>query len=354
MAKIKIGILGCGNITNVHRASWNTICGEFDAEVAAFADLDAEKREKMAKVFPGAKQYEKAMELIDNEKLDIIDVCLPTYLHAEHAVAAMNRGMNVFMEKPVCLKRSEVKKLLDAEKKNGVKAMVGQCVRFFDEYRYLKSLYLSQEHGKLKTLFLQRISGGGSPEKSKNEKGISWFRMPEKSGTAILDFHIHDVDFMRSLLGEPKSVSVVSDCTKDRQPTHIASVYQYDDVLAFIEGGWGHAVGYGFLMGYRANFEDATLIYSSREKPSVTLYKNGETIHPEVPSANQYSSADGTENIPGVGPYYEEIRYFFKCVEEDKPVEEASLGDALKTYELTMTELEMAYKQAGAEFPIID
>ena len=352
LAKLKVGLLGCGNITGVHSASWKVLCNGVDAELVAFADLVPEKRAAMAEKFPGARQYEKAMDLLESETLDIADVCLPTYLHAEHAVAAMNKGINVFMEKPVCLRRSEVKKLLDAERNNGVKAMVGQVVRFFDEYRYLEKAYKSGEFGKLKTLFLQRISGGGSPKKDAEPKNVSWFRMPEKSGTAILDFHIHDVDYIRSLLGEPKSVSVVSDCTKERQPTHVAAVYQYDGVLAFAEGGWGHAAGYGFVMAYRANFEDATIVYSSREKPSVTLYKDGAVTHPEIPAANQYSSADGSENIPGVGPYFEEIRYFFECVAEGKPVMEASLADALKTYELTMTELEMAYRQAGADFPI--
>jgi len=78
---------------------------------------------------------------ISNEKLDIVHICLPTYLHAGHAAAAMERGMNVFMEKPVCLKRSEAKQLLEVQKQTGSKVMIGQVVRFFDEYIYLRELY---------------------------------------------------------------------------------------------------------------------------------------------------------------------------------------------------------------------
>ena len=367
MAKIQIGILGCGNISDVHSASLMRLCGEFDVEVAAFADPLPGRRAFMAERFPDARQYESAMGLVAAEKLDIALVLLPTYLHAEHAIAAMERGMNVFMEKPVCLKRSEAKKLLEAERKSGKKAMVGQVVRFFSEYIYLKDLYEKQAYGRLKSIVLQRLTGGPKP---KSPREVSWFRVPEKSGTAVLDFHIHDVDFMRSLLGEPQSVSVTSDASAADQPTHIAAVYGYKDTFALAEGTWGHAPAYRFGMGYRANFERATVVYNSMSTPTVTLFDDdGGTLYPEMPKplrspgspgykgagdAGGVSDADGVggeAEKPGGGPYYEEFRYFLECVIADRPVAEASLADAVKTYELTMTELEMAYAQAGAPFP---
>ena len=63
------------------------------------------------------------MELLEKEDLDMVDICLPTYLHTAHAVAAMEKGLHVFMEKPVCLNMTEAKLLLETQKKTGAKAV---------------------------------------------------------------------------------------------------------------------------------------------------------------------------------------------------------------------------------------
>jgi len=336
MKKLRIGIIGCGSISNVHGDSLKQLCGEFDAEVSAIADVLPDRLMNMAKRFPDAVQYDSGMKLIiTEEKLDIVHICLPTYLHAEHAVIAMEHGMNVFMEKPVCLKRSEAKRLLEVQKKTGSKVMIGQVVRFFDEYIYLKELCGTRQYGKLKYLVLERIMGG-----ARGNENISWFREPDKSGTVILDVHIHDVDFMRSLVGEPLDVNVVTDMDAENQPLHIAAVYRYNDMFVLIEGGWGNAKSYGFHTCYRANFENATVVYNNWENPSITIYQdNGEITKHQT---------------SGKGPYYEEIRYFMECIINGGSIKKASLEDAVKSFELTMSELEMAYRQAGAAFPIID
>ena len=63
----------------------------------------------------------------------------------EHAIAALEKGMNVFVEKPVCLTEEDCQALLDAEKRSGKKVMVGQVVRSFEEYKFLKEAYDSRK-----------------------------------------------------------------------------------------------------------------------------------------------------------------------------------------------------------------
>src|SRR5699024_371217 len=109
--------------------------------VVALADCRKEFLDKAAGYFPEARTYTYGMDLIAGEQLDIVHICLPSYLHADYAVAAMEKGMNVLVEKPVCLTKEDCEKLLEAEKRTGVKVMVGQVVRSFDEYRYLKDAY---------------------------------------------------------------------------------------------------------------------------------------------------------------------------------------------------------------------
>lgn len=87
----------------------------------------------------------------------------------------------MFFRKPVCLTAEEGRRLLEVQKKTGVSVMVGQVVRSFDEYRYLKDVYDNKTYGKLKSIVMQRISGD-------TKWGFEdWFHDEKKSGSVILD-----------------------------------------------------------------------------------------------------------------------------------------------------------------------
>jgi len=130
---MKVGLIGCGGMGTTHNLSLKALSTKMNVEVTALADCRPEFLEKAAIQWPNARQYKTGMELLETESLDSVHICLPSYLHTEHALAAMDKGMNVFIEKPVCLTEEEAEKLMDAQKRNGVQVMVGQVVRSFDE-----------------------------------------------------------------------------------------------------------------------------------------------------------------------------------------------------------------------------
>ena len=138
---MKIGLIGCGGMGTTHNLSLKALSGKMDVEVTALADCRQEFLERAAKQWPQAKTYVTGKELLEKEELDAVHICLPSYLHAEHAIMAMEKGMHVFCEKPVCLTAEDGRRLLEVQKKTGVSVMVGQVVRSFDEYRYLKDVY---------------------------------------------------------------------------------------------------------------------------------------------------------------------------------------------------------------------
>ena len=74
--------------------------------------------------------YGEGMDLIRQADVDVIDICLPTYLHAEYALAAMDVVKYVFVEKPVTLTVEEGEALLEKSKKTGCRVQVGQVIRF--------------------------------------------------------------------------------------------------------------------------------------------------------------------------------------------------------------------------------
>ena len=111
-----------------------------DVTVVAVADLNEEVAHSVADKF-GAKVYTDAAKLIEECELDALDICLPTFLHAKFAIQAMEKGIPyLFIEKPVAINSDECKQLLDAQAKSGAKIQIGQVLRFYDEYVYLKKL----------------------------------------------------------------------------------------------------------------------------------------------------------------------------------------------------------------------
>lgn len=129
---MKVGLIGCGGMGKTHNLSLKALSGNMDIEVTALADLREEFLEKAAEYWPEARLYKTGMELLEKEDLNSVHICLPSHLHTGHAVAAMDRGIHVFVEKPVCLTKQEGDRLLEAKGKNKVQVMVGQVVRFFD------------------------------------------------------------------------------------------------------------------------------------------------------------------------------------------------------------------------------
>lgn len=254
---MKIGLIGCGGMGTTHNLSLKALSGKMDVEVTALADCRQEFLERAAKQWPGAKTYTTGMELLREEELDAVHICLPSYLHAEHAIAAMEKGMDVFLEKPVCLTREDCSRLLEVQKKTGARVMVGQVVRSFGEYRYLKDIYEKKTYGKLKSIVMQRISGD-------TKWGYEdWFHEERKSGSVVLDLHIHDLDFLRYMLGEPDSFTVKAAAFPGGMINQIITSYQFGSVFATAEGIWDVCTELPFEGSFRACFEEATIIYQA-------------------------------------------------------------------------------------------
>ena len=298
--------------------------------VTAVADRMEERREKAAQAWPEAVIYEEADELLDKEKLDAVHICLPSYLHAEFAVKAMEKGIPVLLEKPACLSREECERLLETQKRTGVKVMVGQVLRFFPEYRLLKDLYDKKTYGELKGLVMQRLSQNvlwGYQD---------WFHDEKKSGSVVLDLHVHDADFIRYLLGEPEGIHVSATAYEDGMINQVLTQYTYPGKLVSAEGLWDINSKLPFCGSYRAYFQEATVICRAWETPSVRIWKKDDTV--EEPQLEQ---------VPEPGGYYTETEYFYDCLEKGVEPSAASLEEGVRTVRLVLKELEEAHRFLG-------
>ena len=151
--------------------------------------------------------YTDYKEMIEKEDLDLVVIVVPTFLHAEMTIYALNHGINVFCEKPMALTEEETQAMIDAAEKNGKQLMIGQVLRFFEEYNVLKELVDSKKYGEVIKAEFTRCS-------SKPLWGWeNWYLDEKLSGGAALDLHVHDVDMVNWLFGKPNAVaSSRTDC----------------------------------------------------------------------------------------------------------------------------------------------
>ncbi len=331
---LKVGLIGLGFMGATHNACYSVLSQGGDVKVTAIADLVPEKVKKASAKWPGVEVYKNGFELIEKADVDVIDICLPTYLHAEHAVRAMERGRDVFVEKPVCLNPEEGKKLLETQQRTGRKAMVGQVLRIMNEYAYLKAAKEDGRYGALRSLILKRIS----PRPDWAWEG--WLHDMKRSGSMVLDLHIHDVDFLRWLLGDPQSLRAVG-VRNEEGPQQVFTTYQYEDCLVSAEAGWDYPSSLPFEAEYRANFEKATLVFNVNKTPTLTVYNaDGTVTVPEFPVDYEASDDSLGGNISSLGAYFSELKYFTECLRDGKPLSLAPLSEGVKAVELIYKELE--------------
>lgn len=292
MKKYKVGLVGVGGITFRHIPAW---LKHEDAELFAICDI----RPKQMEQYPEIRHYTDFHEMLDNEELDILDIALPTYLHADHAAEALERGLHVFCEKPISLKVEDVQRLYSLAEKNNRCFMVGQSVRFGTYAGILRDIVKSGKYGKLLAAHMSRL--GIRPTWSWD----NWMMDEKRSGLVPFDLHVHDVDFMLYAFGLPKSHSV--NRTKMPDQDYIQSIFYYDDFFITIEAAWFNSK-FPFCGGYRFQFEKAII---EKNANGVKLYTMDEVIELEKAGVQ-----DEEINlvITKDDPYANEIRYFADCV----------------------------------------
>ncbi|MDF2668823.1 MAG: oxidoreductase [Paenibacillus sp.] len=324
---IKIGIAGTGFMGNMHAECYKALAGTADFQVTAIADVDSERAAKLAEQF-GAQTYSSVEEMLEHGDINTVDICLPTFLHTDAALKAMDKGYNVFIEKPVCLNMEEAAQLLSKQQQTNTRVMVGQCIRFWPEYKRLRELIDNRTYGSVISGVFRRISP--RPEWAWQE----WLHDPSRSGSAALDLHIHDVDFVRSVLGNPDRIQTEI-VRRQEANVHIHSLYRYGDVVISLEGGWDYPSGFPFEMAYTVQLEQATAVFSSKATPSLTIYEaGGRVIEESFDSGADTADEKRTGNISSLGGYYNELNYFLQAIQHNRAIEEATLQDGCDSVEL--------------------
>jgi predicted dehydrogenase len=331
---VKVGLCGAGFMGRMHPACYAGLPG---VKVVAVADVRRDFAEAAAKPC-GARIFSTAAELIAKADVDMVDICLPTYLHARHVIQAAQRGLDCFCEKPMALNAAEGRRMLKAVRAAKIKFTVGHVIRFWPEYQLLKDMIDRRRFGKLRALLLRRF--GTRPEGWKK-----WFQDPRLSNGAALDLHIHDADFVQYLFGRPNSLDSVGVCRKGSWD-QISTQYHYPDVAVTAVGGWW-PVPEAFDMAFRAVFDKAIITYSSRLTPMTLSVPGKEPEQLAMPQATGGGKVDAGGNISSRGGYFNEIQYWVDCLLKGREPQIVTGEDGLAAVELIEREMASAAKKLG-------
>lgn len=297
------------------------------AELVAIVDKNGESAAKLGEGLP---TYSSLDELLRAEQVDVIDICLPTDLHAEYTIRAAEAKKHVFCEKPMALRLADAHAMKEACDRNGVRLMIGHCIRFWPEYAHLKKLIDGCSLGRLLSVSLLRF--GAFPSWSSD----NWLADETRAGGGALDMHIHDTDYALYALGKPSSLHSWGS-VDGRGCSQIFTTMTFESgTIAHLEGGWNLPAGTPFKHAFRAIFERGAAIMDAGP---LTIFEDGkEPVVPEFPKME----AAGGGNISDLGGYYFELKDFVEKLRSGEPFVISTPESSLLSLETALQEIEMA------------
>lgn len=312
MKELKIGICGLGFMGKMHFDVFSAMKG---VKVVAVSTRDKKKLrgdwsgvggnitgEAVKQDLTGVSMYPDVEDVIKDESVDVVDICLPTPLHVSVARKALASGKPTICEKPLALNSRDANSLASAFKRKRVPFFIAHCIRFWPEYAAAKKIVASEKYGKVWQASFTRLAG--SPSWGEE----CWQTDPKIGKGAALDLHVHDVDFIQYMFGMPSKVMAHGTKGGKGAIDHIVASYRFKgcrDLVVTAEGGWLSAPGFGFSMSFRIELEKGTMTFGCGASPErLTVYlRDGKIQTPRVQSGDGYSR---------------ELAYFVDCLRKKK------------------------------------
>jgi predicted dehydrogenase len=330
MGKTRVGVCGYGPMGRMHA---QLLKSRADVELVGIGDPQADLRERAASEL-GVPTFPTGEALIDSRTAEVMVVCAPTYLHSSLTVRALEAGCHVLCEKPMARTVEECDLMIGAARRTGRFLTIGQVLRFWPEYLWLKEALGTGRYGRLRTLTMQRIGNVTRGYKD-------WFLDESLGGTQIFDRHIHDTDLVLWLLGAPRGVETWAREEKEGGIVHCYTRYDYPEITAVAEGSADLAPQFPFTMAFLAVFEKATADYNSRRSPTLTVYReDGQTEIPDLTVSKSNEKAG--LNITSSSGYAGEEEYFLECVLKGRKPETVTPESARETVLWVHREMESA------------
>lgn len=323
--QIRLGLIGCGNIgTRGHLPAYAHIP---ETELAAVCDIIRERADQAAQA-SGVASYTDYGQLLEREDIQMVDICLPTNLHAQAAIAAVEAGKHVLCEKPMAHTLEGADGMIKAAERSGVKMMIGHIRRFDHRYVDIKEQLTRGEVGRV--VFIRRSERQFMPLPAE-----SWCWHRERGGGVILDIGVHVTDLFRWYFGR-EAVEVYAVGRAVRKVAKQTGCHDHAMITCRFEGGevgfaeisWAYPenlggtlyasldiVGTGGKIDYSDKDTNPMLVYTSEREHQLPRYFR-------FMSTIEYA-------------FEEEIRHFVRCILEDEEPR-VRLRDAKAALEMSL------------------
>ena len=221
-------------------------------------------------------------EVLDDPSIDIVDVCTHTDSHVETARRALAAGKHVLVEKPVDLNAAAIRGLAADAASAGRLCIPAMCMRHWPGWTWLIDVVASERFGRVLSAGFERMGTGP-------DWAHRFYQDPDRSGGALADLHVHDVDIVLKLFGMPDAVTSVGNLI------HLTTVFHFGqgDAASSIDvcarGSWAMARDAGFRMQYTVAFEHATAVFdvNNADAPLV-VHEDALGYAPDIPDENAY------------------------------------------------------------------
>ena len=327
-ARINVGVVGLGFMGVTHLRAYLampaarivSVCDPVRLPVGGVLQGVAGNVKKSDAVHlgPHVKVYRKLEEVLADSAIDLVDLCTPTLLHAEQAMAALKAGKSVLCEKPLARTAASARQILQVAESSPGFLMPAMCMRFWPGWSWLKQTVEQAAYGKVLAARFRRVSERPSwSEQGTYSSGMDF-------GGALFDLHIHDSDYVHFLCGRPKSVFSTGVADAAGSVDHVVTQYIYAGGPAvYAEGSWLQTTG--FNMAFTIHCERATLDFDFALGAGTVKISE-----PGLP----------TRSIRGDEPdgYAAEIRYFVQCVADRRRPTIVTARDGVTALEICEAE----------------
>ncbi len=264
------------------------------------------------------KVYRQLAEVLADPEVELVDLCTPTPLHPEQAIAALRAGKHVLCEKPLARTSAAAREILQVAEAAPGFLMPAMCMRFWPGWAGLKQVVEEKTYGKVLTARFRRLSEMPGWSKAGTYGGGT------DMGGALFDLHIHDTDFVNFLFGRPAGVFSSGVTSASGSIDHVVTQYNYPGGPAVhAEGSW--LLTKGFQMAFTIHCERATLDFDlARGAEALQISEPGKEIQ--------------TIRLEGPDGYGEEIRYAVDCVAQRRRLEIVTARDGVTALEICEAE----------------
>ncbi|MEW5938052.1 MAG: Gfo/Idh/MocA family oxidoreductase [Chloroflexota bacterium] len=198
-AKVRVGLIGLGSISFAHEAGYSE-AGDA-CEVVALCDIHEEEIQSRIGMYEGAQGYTRYQDLLDDPRVDMVDITVPHALHYETAKSALERGKHVLVEKPITVEPKHGEELIALAKQSGLKFSVAENTHFVTAYLKAEEVL---KQGVLGDIWSVRTLIAGSEAHRIKDPNLWHGKAPY--GGVILDSAVHNFYLYKWLFGGVRDV----------------------------------------------------------------------------------------------------------------------------------------------------